>query len=422
VTDFILQQDSRIIRPLERQIDVLSDLIQQDKSHQKFPAELENEYEEFRRNQMVAQDMHLISAGLIVFLVFSWAELYMTGGRSISVFIIRCLITFGCFVALYMVPRTRLLNYGFEIVALGAYICFLTLLWQIVAYADDPNRYLYHLGIIPMLVFMLLSLRNSYRMMMVASLSMLASYVIVLLSFRVMGEASPYDNFARQLTPFYLLFLLIQIAMNTYLSYVIESGSRSEFVKNRLLALEAQRLQYLGQRLQQLSTTDGLTGIANRRYLEEKLASEWARGVRSQQQLALIMLDVDYFKDFNDAYGHQAGDECLRLVTGAIRVACRRHGDFCARYGGEEFVVVLPDTSEDDALLIADEIRQRVMTLEMEHATSEFGLVTVSLGVAAAVPAKDGSYENLLRLADMALYQSKDSGRNQVTAAAALDA
>ena len=181
-------------------------------------------------------------------------------------------------------------------------------------------------------------------------------------------------------------------------------------------------MQYLGQRLQQLSTTDSLTGIANRRYLEEKLASEWARGVRSQQQLALIMLDVDYFKDFNDAYGHQAGDECLRLVTGAIRVACRRPGDFCARYGGEEFVVVLPETSEDDALLIADEIRQRVMTLEMEHATSEFGLVTVSLGVAAAVPAKDGSYENLLRLADMALYQSKASGRNQVTASAAMDA
>ena len=420
MTDFILQQDSRIIRPLEQQIDVLSGLIQQDKSHQKFPAELEAEYEDFRRTQMIMQDIHLISAGLIIFLVFSWAELYMTGGRSISVFVTRCLIAFFCFIALYLVPRTRLMNTGFEIVALGSYICFLTLLWQIVAFADDHTRYLYHLGIVPMLVFMLLSLRNSYRMMLVASVAMLLSYIAVLLTFQVKGGDNPYDEFAMQVAPFYILFLIIQIGMNTYLSYVIESGTRSEFVKNRLLALEAQRLQYLGQRLQQLSTTDSLTGIANRRYLEEKLASEWARGIRSQQSLALIMLDVDFFKDYNDAYGHQVGDECLKLVTEAIRSSCRRPGDFCARYGGEEFVVVLPDTSEDDAVLMADEIRQRVMTLEIPHATSDFGVVTISIGVAASVPGQNETCDALLRLADLALYQSKDSGRNQVTASTTL--
>lgn len=422
MTEFILQQDSRIIRPLERQIDVLSELIQQDKSHQKFPSELEAEYESYRRSQMVLQDMHLISAGLIIFLIFSWAELYMTGGRSIGVFIARCMITFGCFVALYLVPRTRLLNYGFELVGLGAYACFSTLLWQMVTFADDPTRYLYHLGIVPMVVFMLLSLRNSYRMMLVASSAMLASYIAVLLSFPMIGVETQYDDFARQVAPFYILFLVIQITMNTYLSYVIESGSRSEFVKNRLLALEAQRLQYLGQRLQQLSTTDSLTGIANRRYLEEKLSSEWARGVRSRQNLALIMLDVDFFKDYNDAYGHQVGDECLRAVTAAIRIACRRPGDFCARYGGEEFVVVLPDTSEDDALLMADEIRQRVMTLEIPHATSDFGVVTISIGVAAVIPDKTSTYEDLIRQADLALYQSKDSGRNKVTTFTAISA
>jgi diguanylate cyclase (GGDEF)-like protein len=174
------------------------------------------------------------------------------------------------------------------------------------------------------------------------------------------------------------------------------------------------------QRLQHISFLDGLTGIANRRRFDEFLHNEWRRALRGGSSLSLVMIDIDYFKAFNDTYGHQAGDECLTRVASALQGALRRAGDLVARYGGEEFVAVLPATPADGALAVAQTLRERVEALGVAHRGSPVSdRVTISLGVATTVPSRATSAAALVAAADRALYQAKREGRNCVRAAAA---
>ena len=182
----------------------------------------------------------------------------------------------------------------------------------------------------------------------------------------------------------------------------------------------ASELDVANQELQRLSASDGLTGIANRRYFDEHIAREWRRARRNASSLALMMCDVDHFKKFNDTYGHQAGDECLRRVAGAIATSLERGSDMAARYGGEEFAVVLSETTLGGALIVAEKIRHAVHALQIPHAASSLGRVTLSIGLAAAVPELDDPCDSLIAAADRALYQAKDSGRDRVCRAATL--
>jgi diguanylate cyclase (GGDEF)-like protein/PAS domain S-box-containing protein len=174
-------------------------------------------------------------------------------------------------------------------------------------------------------------------------------------------------------------------------------------------------LQDANRELARMATVDGLTQIANRRRFDECLQMEWPRLVRERKPLALIMCDIDFFKNYNDYYGHQMGDDCLWAVAHAISETVRRPADIAARYGGEEFGVILPDTPLDGALHVAEAIRCAVTELQIHHPRSTAAAhVTLSLGVAAAVPDQSGSIERLLQAADTALYQAKSEGRNRV--------
>ncbi len=179
-----------------------------------------------------------------------------------------------------------------------------------------------------------------------------------------------------------------------------------------MAALQKQ-LEASNRELTRLSSLDGLTEIANRRYFDDHLDKEWRRSVRDKTLLALILIDVDYFKPFNDNYGHQRGDECLQHVAKALSHALQRPADFVARYGGEEFVVVLPETDARGAMQIAENLRAAVDALHMEHVCSKIcDHVTISLGVACCSPdfQKPG---DIIKAADQALYQAKERGRNQ---------
>ncbi|UKJ73657.1 diguanylate cyclase [Azospirillum brasilense] len=167
--------------------------------------------------------------------------------------------------------------------------------------------------------------------------------------------------------------------------------------------------------LRTLSFADGLTGIANRRRFDEVLLREWRRCGRVQLPLSLIMLDVDQFKPYNDHYGHQAGDECLRAVAQLLAEQMMRPGDLIARYGGEEFVCLLPETDEDGAVQVAERLRETVADRRLPHAVSHVAdHVTISLGVATARPMLDDTPERLTQLADGLLYEAKRAGRNRV--------
>ncbi len=169
--------------------------------------------------------------------------------------------------------------------------------------------------------------------------------------------------------------------------------------------------------LQTLARQDGLTGLANRRHFDEFLANEWSRCLREQVPLTLLMTDIDHFKRYNDHYGHLAGDACLRDIGKQVAVLVFRPGDLAARYGGEEFAVVLGNTSADGALATANRIKEGVDALQLAHAQSPFGVVTLSIGVATMVPTAAGSPTDLIAKADLALYQAKNTGRNRVVAA-----
>ena len=173
-------------------------------------------------------------------------------------------------------------------------------------------------------------------------------------------------------------------------------------------------LKKANERLKLLSVIDGLTQIPNRRRFDEYLTSEWKRYCREKGHISLILCDIDFFKFYNDSYGHQSGDDCLKEVARAIHESARRSVDLVARYGGEEFVVVLPGTKLENAMIMAEKVRKNVKNLKIEHIKSKVhDYVTLSLGVAAMVPGNDNSAEELVAQADQALYEAKKNGRNQ---------
>ena len=167
--------------------------------------------------------------------------------------------------------------------------------------------------------------------------------------------------------------------------------------------------------LNSLSTIDGLTGLANRRAFDERLTLEWHRALRSRVPLSLVMIDIDYFKLYNDTYGHLAGDDCLREVARALDKTLNRASDFIARYGGEEFVCILPEIAGKGLRLITEKLCSIVANLKIPHSASLVTpWVTVSLGAATQKPAGTASLQSLVAAADQQLYQAKSLGRNRV--------
>jgi len=180
------------------------------------------------------------------------------------------------------------------------------------------------------------------------------------------------------------------------------------------LVVLARELDTANQELKRLSASDGLTGIANRRFFDEHLSREWRRARRGSGEIAILMCDVDHFKAYNDTYGHQAGDDCLRQVAHKIRDSMERAADLAARYGGEEFVVLLPDTPIAGAHIVAEKLRQTIHALNLPHTGSAHQHVTLSIGIAAMAAGDQNTQQTLIEAADRALYRAKHAGRNLV--------
>jgi len=196
---------------------------------------------------------------------------------------------------------------------------------------------------------------------------------------------------------------------------------QSEIVKRKQTELELQKindqLQEANHKLELLSNIDGLTQIANRRRFNDYLLLHWQQHQREQKSLALILVDIDYFKFYNDSYGHQGGDDCLVRVAQAIAQVPKRPTDLVARYGGEEFAVILSNTDKEGAIKVAEAIQEAIADLAIPHENSEVSTqVTLSIGVVSFVPTTDLELKTIIAHADQALYTAKDRGRNQVVA------
>ena len=194
---------------------------------------------------------------------------------------------------------------------------------------------------------------------------------------------------------------------------LVATLKETEIVLEQRVAERTEQLEQANRRLSSLSITDGLTGIANRRHFDKVLLEEWKRMERLGQPLALAMIDIDWFKKYNDHYGHQAGDACLIAVAETLTANIGRAGDLVARYGGEEFAFIAPAIDEAGALAMAQKICDAISARGMPHAQSLFEHVTASIGVALVIPSAETEPAALLKLADEALYRAKDAGRNR---------
>lgn len=191
-------------------------------------------------------------------------------------------------------------------------------------------------------------------------------------------------------------------------------------MRQSLLVL-THKLDAANQELKRLTSLDGLTGIANRRHFDSVLLREWRRSMRQGEELSILMCDIDFFKMYNDSFGHQRGDECLRQIAQTLTLTMDRGGDLLARYGGEEFVAVLPGTSLHGASLVAEQMRQAISQSSIAHPGTPFAHVTASFGVASAVAMPETDPQDVVGAADRALYMAKHEGRNRVCQTRSLD-
>jgi diguanylate cyclase (GGDEF)-like protein len=227
------------------------------------------------------------------------------------------------------------------------------------------------------------ALRSALILFLVYAAAAMASYPVV--------EPAIYEIFV----------LTFANMIGATVCYTLEKANRTSFLEARLLSETASR--------------DGLTGIYNRRMLDEHLDTVWQQATRDHVPVAVLLVDIDHFKRYNDYFGHQAGDECLRRVAHTLAVSARRPLDFIARYGGEEFAIVLYDARRDYVEELVERIRQNLAAMELRHPASPIRRrVTVSIGAACIVPRADRSRFGLVQLADEALYAAKEGGRDRL--------
>lgn len=268
---------------------------------------------------------------------------------------------------------------------------------------------------------------NTYRTIILCVLALAIATVIgIYLSYRITNPISELSHAARKIQEkkfqhqvnvkgIYELEVLAN-SFNQMSQEIAEySQSLEQKVSDRTAALEQ-----ANQELMRLSAIDGLTSIANRRSFDQYLSQEWKRMAREQKPLSLILFDVDYFKLYNDEYGHQAGDGCLQQIAKTSSDTVNRPADFVARYGGEEFGVILPNTDLEGTVIVAEKIRSAVKNLQLNHQKSSVSkYISVSLGVASIIPTFKLNPEHLIAQADKALYAAKEQGRDRVACNAA---
>ncbi len=372
----------------------------------RFPARLESAFGDYYYSNTLKRTQFAILTGILLYALFGIVDLLLAPAVKEKFWLIRygvvCPVGLLVLIASGFSGFKRLLQ---PAIWLAMQVAGLGLIAMIAISSDIGNSY-YYVGLILVIMytFTLVGMRFWYGVSW--ALITLSGYAVVtLLSSNVPLPVLVHSSFS----------VFSAACIGAISNYLMEHYSRRDFLQNILLEAEKQQLQETGLKMQWLSSFDELTGIANRRHFDRFFEQEWLRALRARTSLALILIDIDSFKAYNDNYGHQAGDSCLKRVAKRLAKSARRPGDLVARYGGEEFVMVLAGTELADAGKIAEAFRADVEAMGVSHAHADAGgVVTISAGVAALLPAHGLSRGGLLEAADKALYQAKRSGRNRI--------
>ena len=241
--------------------------------------------------------------------------------------------------------------------------------------------------------------------------------------FPALGAPTLYGLYDGERIQIWISVLIIVFVIALIIGFLRYARAIHELIDTRLensllvesLSASNRELEQSNEQLLELSSTDGLTQVANRRHFDNQLQREWGRAQRSGNWLSYLMVDIDFFKPYNDHYGHLKGDDCLKEVAQALQGVLRRPGDFVGRYGGEEFAILSPDTPPEGAMILAQKVRAVIEELNIPHRGSPVsGHVSVSVGVTSTKPSATGSVNDLIHTADRGLYEAKHHGRNRV--------
>lgn len=281
-----------------------------------------------------------------------------------------------------------------------------------------PYNLLYAIGVLPIIVFGILVFRFSFKHTLILVASLFSAYLLhVIISFQ--QDAGVLQEMLNVASPIMVVFVAAICTMGLYMSYAVDKLNRSDWLKNHIMLLESDKLNKLTQKLENLSITDGLTGLYNRRYFDSQLQTYWQKSTQNNTPLSMVMLDLDWYKPYNDFYGHQQGDLCLQHISDTFVDTCKQYDSVVARYGGEEFIIILPNMEAEIAHKLAQQLCDNVYAHKINHELSPLKFCSVSVGVNTCYPA---AYQNktktgideFLKEVDEALYQAKSAGKNRV--------
>ncbi len=390
--------------PAEADSDILADQLEAQGRHLKFAHELEQEYQTYYNERYRPHMLLAIFLGLLATLACGVGDWLWLPAQFSQMWWVRLTIILCMLCVFLLAYRPALRPWLQWLIVIDAQVGTLGIL-LFASMATPPIRYYYQGGIllVMLIIFVLSRLQFGYGLLCAFLLTVMNNVF-----FWLVDRESMVQAIARE---YILLIGLTFVMIGNFLS---DRTLRQNYLQHRLLDLDNQDLALNNRHLSYLTAMDGLTLIANRRTLDSTLQTEFARALRKNDTLSLLMIDVDYFKQFNDTYGHPAGDNCLRHIAQTLRQFARRPGDLAARYGGEEFAIVLSGATEPDAMTIAESVRTEILALAIPHLRSQHGTVTVSIGVASLIPTPNQDTATLYQQADQALYRAKRSGRNRV--------
>ncbi|MCG8313434.1 MAG: diguanylate cyclase [Pseudomonadales bacterium] len=371
----------------------------------RFVPHVEDRYQRLFAKKQKRYTRLLLTILIVLYVLFGACDYLVLEGNVLAVWGIRYLVGLPGLLICYLVLKSRWVErfYQWYLVFAMALI-ILTTHWMLFKIEGDAYH-LYTSSTLALVMGGLTLTRIGFLGALVTGLIYLAT------SFYAQYEITQLSS----ISIYYLLLGLWAVVFCVVSAFSFEKSSRNEFLQKILIQRKNCQLRRANERLKNLVDLDALTGISNRRHFDHVLDEEWRRAKRRQYPLALLMVDIDFFKAYNDKLGHVKGDHCLRDVAQSLSTHARRPGDLVARYGGEEFSVILPALDIGEAFKVAEFLCQKIRELNVPHPGSDIApCVTVSIGVAAQVPNEHNERSDLIKQADDALYLAKKRGRNRV--------
>lgn len=380
---------------------------------QRFSAHLDSKYQRFYTALIYSQMKSIFFIGVFLFACFAVLD-YVVWPDFFSKLLVIRLLSLIPMILLYLCARifSSLKARVHILMFIGILISGLTILVMTMQLPAPINE-LYYFGLLPVCAFAIGVIRLPFIYGCITIWGLFASYLLLetFYPFATLSYSADYYYNDSLLIFFTVLWIAANVVL-MFSSYLTEVNYRRSFITQRILASEKKELSYLSQKLHQQSITDPLTGLFNRRYLNEKLEQHWRLGLQDHQRIAIFMVDIDEFKKYNDEYGHLEGDQCLIQVAQALDNCLADKEKVVARFGGEEFVVLLRAEQEELAQ-IAETLSNSVSELKLPHSShSVFEMITVSIGVIAMIPQPNFEPSKLLDQADQQLYLAKNAGRD----------